>query len=59
MQGTHSRTSFLAPVIDIEMRSRAFSLVSVINMEVAKTNTCFLTFEALDTYLQSVSSCYS
>ena len=44
MQGTRSRASFLAPVVDVE---------------VAETDTSFLTFEALDTCLQSVPFCYS
>ena len=38
-------------------RSRAFSLVPVVDVEVVETDTSFLA--ALDTCLQSVSSCYS
>ena len=38
-------------------RSRAFFLASVVDVEVAKTDTSFLA--APDTCLQSVPSCYS
>ena len=44
MQGTRSRASFLAPVVDVE---------------VAKIDTGFLPFEALDTSLHSALACCS
>ena len=44
MPGTHSKSSSLTPVVDVE---------------VAETDTSFLTFKALDTYLESVFFCYS
>ena len=44
MQGTRSRASSLAPVVDVE---------------VAETDTSFLTSETLDTCLHSVPICCS
>ena len=42
-----------------ETRSRASSLAPVVDVEVAKTDTGFLTFDALDTCLHSALVCCS